>query len=583
MIAQLRHGLVLGAALGALLLGCEILLHGAPRQDTAEAAGWMPAYVAMGAACGALAVLTGRISSSRRARERAQGVQVFATTLALGAICFGWMPYWLSGAEGLALRAVLAFGLAAGIHLLGIATAASRRAWMLNSFTAPLSAILSLLLLCLAALGARFLLPHGSEPGSADHSAANLEESGPPNLLLVVLEGVRADRLGCYGAFRAATPQLDALAQEAVLFEQAFATSSEHDQAWTGLLGGATLAEGLAQRGHQTWAGGEAGAAAFSAFSEREDARQPRLAARLLLAHLVAAARGVSLDAESSGDDELVERALAWLRSRDGAQAFGMVLHLSETGPPYDPPRDLRNRFRPDDVGDARFDELRLAQNDEWFRRAESGERVASAEEAASMSALQDAELLATDARIERLVAGLRADGLLEQTLLIVTSDHGCRFGEEGGRLGHSGSAHDAALHVPLLVRMPRSFPAATRARGLVSLADLTPGVLAALSGNASSLLARAAAGELPRDCVIATARISGSERLVLRSAREKFLLGAEDAVLAAGDLLAEPGEEFLRRPWVPQPTLRREIQDRVRALLRRAPESAGGGGGKDG
>lgn len=574
MIAWLRHGVVLGAALGALLLLAEILCSGAPAREVADAVGWTPTYVAAGAAVGLLAALLGVVAGSRRARERGPGILLFASVLALGTIALAWLPHWLAGDASLAQRGLLAFGLATGLHLLGLAAAASRRAWMFASFASPLSAAALLLLLCSAALVARGMIPHDRAPDPLEHEPAPDTVEAPPHLLLIVLEGVRADRLGCYGSFRATTPYLDALAQEAVLFEQAFATSTEHREALSGLLRGEVLASGLITRGYRTWAGSGGGEAAVEAaealagFGAREDASQPRLAARLLLARLVAAVRGEGLEPSAGGDAELIERALAWIRSGDRGQPFGMVLHLGQTGPPYDPPRELRDRFRPADLDADRLEQVRLTQQPEWLRRAESGERAAGDEEARGLSALQDAELLAADGHLERMIETLRADGLLERTLVIVTSDHGARFGEEGGRLGHSGSAHDAALRVPLIVRLPSLMPAATRARGLVSLADLTPGALAAVDGRRDGALARAAAGETPRDSILASVRLGGVEHRVLRTAREKFLFGPAATLLAAGDLLADPDEAFLRRPLTGDPAAVAALRERARVLL---------------
>jgi len=184
------------------------------------------------------------------------------------------------------------------------------------------------------------------------------------------------------------------------------------------------------------------------------------------------------------------------------------------------------------------------------------------------LSALQDAELLAADARIQHLVESLRAADLLERTLLVVTSDHGSRFGEEEGRLGSAGSAHDVVLHVPLIVRMPQRMPAATRARGLISFSDLTPGMLAALSGTSDNALARAAAGELPHEAVLATLRIGGVEHRVLRTAREKFLIGPDGELLSAGDLLVDPDETFLRRPLTGTDAEQKALKERLRVLL---------------
>lgn len=572
MIALLRHGLLLGGALGAALLAGEIFLADAPGPEIAAALGWTPAYVAAGAGCGLLAALLARIAAPRRARERAPGVQIAVTVLALGAAALSWLPGVLAGDGVLTAATLLAGGVAAGAHLLGGAAAASRPAWLFASFLSPFSATAALLLLCAAALLARGLLP-GEREESFMLSPA--PPGGTPNLLLVVLEGVRADRLGCYGAFRAASPHLDQLAQEAVLFEQAFASSSEHEAALAGLLGDGTLAAGLEERGYRSWAGGSGSASgrALSGFQARSDAEVPRLTARLLLARLVAAARDAGGAASPAGEDELLARGLDWIRSGDPATPFAMVLHLVETGPPYDPPPPLRERFRPDDLDSNAFERIRLAQ-----RGRDPDAAVVTAQEARGLAALHDAELLAADARIGLLVESLRKADLLEHTLLVVTADHGARFGEQGGRLGCAGSAHDAVLRVPLLARWPARLAAATRARGLVSLDDLAVGLLDLLDGGSGSALARVAAGEVPREAVIATLGSAGGTLRVVRGLREKFLLAADGSLLAAGDLLADPEETFLDGP-PPADEARTQLEQRARGLLDALAGRDGGSG----
>lgn len=568
MTALLRHGLLLGAAAGAAWIAIEILAGGVPLRETAEAAGWFPAYVMLGAAAGLVAALLARVASPSPARERAPGLQLLATTAALLLVAVAWLPGAIAGQPPGAARSVLVIGSACALHLLGGAAAASRPAWLFASFASPAAAASALLALCAAALVARHALPAERGVGAPEPGAA---AGGGTNLVVVVLEGVPAASLGAYGSFRAATPTLDALAQESVVFEQAFAAASDHDAALRGLLAGTGLAEGLAARDYATWGGSTTAAeTALAGFAAREDASRPRLAARLALARATAAVRGGAGGAGETGETELAARALQWLAARDPGRPFGMVLHLPGTGAPYEPPRELRERFRPQDLDERRFDEIRRAQTDAGFRAAERGERAVGDEEARALRALQDAELLAADALVKKLTDELRRAELLESTLLVIVSDHGSRFGEDGGRLGCAGSAHDSALRIPLILRLPSALPASARAKGLVSASDLVPGLLALLDGAPGSILERAAAGEVPRAAIAAGVEMGGRRGTVARSATEKFLLDPDGALLAAGEPGADPAEDYLRRPLA-DPERREAAAARAQLLLRDA------------
>lgn len=574
MIALLRHGVLIGAALGAGLLALEILLAGAPLRGTAGAAGWMPVYVALGAACGAAAAPLAYLGAPRRARERAPGVLLAATAIALGWILLGWLPGLLAGSAKLPIT-LLVFGAAIAWHMLGAAAAGARPAWLFASFAAPPTALAALLLLSAAALLAHRTLPREETPGLL---APLPVADDALHLAVVVLEGVRADRLGCYGAYRATTPRLDELAQESVLFEQAFAASSEHAEALAGLLGGDRLARGLAERGFRTWAGGDgADLEQLAAFATREDAGRPRLETRLLAARLLGSARATETP-PAAGGEALVARALAWIRGGPPDRPFGLILHLAGPGAPYDPPPALRERFRPDDLDPEAF--ARASRSQAAAAAAGVGDARASATEARALAALHDAELLAADGHLHDFVAGLREAGLLERTLLIIVSDHGVRFGEEGGRLGSSGSAHDAVLRVPLLARLPSRLPAATRARGLISLESLADGVLDLLDGGTRNDLARAAAGELPREAVSAQLRGAAGTLRVVRTVREKFVLDPAGRLLAYGDLLADPAERFLEEPLLIEDERRAELERRAAGLLLLGSARGGGGNG---
>src|SRR5262245_7906408 len=100
-----------------------------------------------------------------------------------------------------------------------------------------------------------------------------------------------------------------------------------------------------------------------------------------------------------------------------------------------------------------------------------------SEEDFAVLQACYDGALASIDAEIGTLTAWLRQRGLLERTLLIITSDHGENIGDHG-LMSHAYSLHDTLIHVPLIVRYPACFPPGQRVTQQVQLTDLFPTLL---------------------------------------------------------------------------------------------------------
>jgi arylsulfatase A-like enzyme/Flp pilus assembly protein TadD len=260
------------------------------------------------------------------------------------------------------------------------------------------------------------------------------------NVVLITLDTLRADRLGCYGFPGDSTPHLDQLASEGVLFEQATSTVPltlpSHATILTGLLpphhgvrdnGGVpvaetrmTLAERYKAAGYAT--GGFVGAWVLErrfGLAQGFDRYSDRFA----------------LDQVQKRGDAVVDDALAWIDEVRDRRLFAWV-HLFDPHLPYDPPEPFRSRFASDPY---------------------------------------QGEVAFTDALVGRLLARLRERGLLERTLVVVAADHGESLGEHG-EPNHGFFVYDATVAVPLLVRTPWGLRG--RSRTQASLADVFPTVL---------------------------------------------------------------------------------------------------------
>lgn len=298
----------------------------------------------------------------------------------------------------------------------------------------------------------------------------------PPDVLLVTVDTLRADALGCYGRAEARTPNLDRLASEGARFAQAFAPRGETLPSLTTILTGVsplthgvlsngyalapgipTLAEALGNAGYRTGAflanqcaplvetPGQAG----DGFDTRECAQIPE-------------AR------QWAWDREATRRAREWLRAEPHRPAFCWV-HLMDPHAPHDPPPELvRGTWLP---------ELRPDRQASTLRGIQFSGRQASPAVVGGLWRLYDAEVAGSDAFVGELVEAVRARRATPP-IVIVAGDHGEEFFEHADYYGHSESMHDVVLRVPLLVVMPGRVPAGAVPQAFAELEDVLPTVL---------------------------------------------------------------------------------------------------------
>jgi arylsulfatase A-like enzyme len=162
---------------------------------------------------------------------------------------------------------------------------------------------------------------------------------------------------------------------------------------------------------------------------------------------------------------QVVDAFDAWMDEVDKDEAFFGFVHLWDVHYDYEPPAEF-DVFDPDYRGkvDGRnFGDIKLA--------------AGATADLNHLIALYDGEIRFTDHNIRRILMRLDEAGRLDNTLVIITSDHGEAFGEHG-RLGHKHGLHTEETHVPLLMRYPERIPAGHVVRDPVSLVDLAPTVL---------------------------------------------------------------------------------------------------------
>jgi arylsulfatase A-like enzyme len=313
-------------------------------------------------------------------------------------------------------------------------------------------------------------------PRAPNTRAANRSER--PNVLLYVVDTLRADHLGCYGYPQPISPRIDALAAEGVVFSRAIAQSSWTMPATASMLTGrtpsahgavdpfarihpgvVTLAEALRAHGYRT-------AAFVSNVNVRADLGFDRGFARYDYL-----AEDRARPAVHTPADELHDRVVRWLDDTAGSGPFFAYVHASEPHAPYAAPAAAgpgpELPSRPPALPADR-DPLQMLRRDP---------RARTVPHIDYLRALYDAEVAFVDGAIGRLLDALRNRGIDDDTLLILTSDHGEEFYEHGG-FEHGRTLYREQLAVPLIIRFPDRTYAGRRVSRVARQIDVLPTLL---------------------------------------------------------------------------------------------------------
>lgn len=301
--------------------------------------------------------------------------------------------------------------------------------------------------------------------------------TAPSNLLLITLDTLRADHVGCYGYQRPTTPAIDRFAATATRFEDVTCsmptTLPSHWTIFTGLppaLHGVTrngqvpesyppsIFELLGRAGARTAAIVSAGVV---------DARYVQ---GLGFSEVIFDRSGAKVFQVSG--QVVTDNALAWLqRHRD--ERFALWLHYYDPHEPYEPPGEMAARFTAGYRGD-----LPQALSTDWLvgLNDPAAEAALSAEDRQHVVDLYDAEVAFLDDRLGRVLAAVSELGLEGSTLVVIVADHGQAHGERSF-WGHGERLLEPVIKVPLLVHLPGQREGRVVAAAVETL-DLMPSLL---------------------------------------------------------------------------------------------------------
>jgi arylsulfatase A-like enzyme len=371
-------------------------------------------------------------------------------------------------------------------------------------------------------------------------TARGLATPDSPNVLVVLVDTLRADALGCYGATPSPTPALDALAREGTLFEDVVAPSP-----WT-LPSVTSVFTGRYPREHGVVTGddpvaGELGSACLAATVPTLASLAQRAGVTtfgLTANPLVGSDTGLSVGFEYFECPPAKDPARGWFSGHEvnarfarwadriGDRRFFAYLHYMEVHSPYTKPNAVPH---PPEV----HPDVRTGEASRFSRRLLRGERGPTPVELAHLRRLYVHAVAGWDRMLDDLLRRLDDLGLRERTLVVVTADHGEEFLEHG-HLAHGKQLFEESIRVPLVLAGP-GVPRGRR-RDPAQLVDLLP--------TLGRVLGAPLPAGLPGVDLLSTT--DAPSRAAFAEARRGILFGENESALA---MVREPPWKLL---WAP-------------------------------
>ncbi len=404
--------------------------------------------------------------------------------------------------------------------------------------------LLALLTLMLILLGVMHLSTTGFFILQGDFVCENC------NLLIFTVDTLRADHSSSYGYFQKTTPIIDSLSSEGVMFMNAFSqiphTPPSHWSIFTGLYpykhgkffphdNGSrvtTLSDILRKNGYLTAA--FVSSKMLEGFAEEFDYFNGRRMRKIYRGPVMKQA------------NETTSSVLSWLENHS-SEKFFLWVHYFDPHSPYKPPKafDAYNYSDDPHYSDPRYDQKGL-----------SGDRIRND------IAKYDGEIRFADENIGLVLNKLKELGIEDTTLVILLSDHGECFGEhnfsdfgyEENRpcIFHGKTLYDEEIHVPLIIKNPKSRIRGVRIGGIVETVDLFPTILEILNVSydlevdGESLLRLIRGGGRAKDYTISQTRPrKGGFAIGIRTDEWKFVMMKPAGVNLEKDIAEQEGKDL--------------------------------------
>lgn len=303
------------------------------------------------------------------------------------------------------------------------------------------------------------------------------------NVIFISLDTTRADHIGCYGSQTARTPNLDAFADESVLFEDyrtvVPTTLASHLSLFTGKFPhthgvprngfvanrkNVLLTQILKKAGYRTI--GVIGSFALDSrfgFARGFDEYDQEFS-------LLAGSHGREQSQRPA--NEVTDTAIDYLRARDDNKPLFLFVHYFDPHAPYEPPSPYDTMYDPRPETKQPPAQAVIRQVQERGGKTPDSERLA---------ALYAGEVSFMDEHIGRLFRYLEEASLLDNAIIVVTSDHGENFWEHELYFNHGMTVYETVMRAVCVIRLPQALNGGTRVSGPMSNVDVLPTLLSYL------------------------------------------------------------------------------------------------------
>ncbi len=307
------------------------------------------------------------------------------------------------------------------------------------------------------------IMTAGLDPRQPAERSTQRSIRSRPNIVIYLIDTLRADQIGAYGQERPLTPAIDAFSGDAIVFDNALAQSS-----WTRSTV-ASILTGLWPLEHGTHGRRDRLAEAAITLPEILSSEGYETAALFTNPNLD---RQFGFDQgwatfireiDSARSESITEGAIRWLAKRESGRPFLLYLHTQDPHDPYNPPSDLRERLAPDVPLD--------------FPTVPGRKQKITKELVENFQELYQSEVAANDRSFGALIEHLRSEGLYDDSVILLLSDHGEEFQEHGG-WKHGRTLHREMVSVPVILKLPGLRDAGERRQDPIQHIDLLPTLL---------------------------------------------------------------------------------------------------------
>lgn len=378
-----------------------------------------------------------------------------------------------------------------------------------------------------------------------ERAKRNLEPA--KNVIVLVIDTLRADKLRPFNPdTRVKTPAIDRFASEGVVFELAQAPEN-----WT-KPSVASILTGLHPQSHQQKTGDAALPA--SALLLSEHLKDNGFSTGSFIANGYVSDRfgfdqgwdsytNYIRDGGSTEAKDVFEAAGNWIEEQEGGRFFAYIQTI-DPHVPYDPPGEYVRLYDPSEYDG----QVRPRMTGDLLEKAKRNppEVVFDARDKRRIEALHDGEITQHDRFFGAFLERLAALGLAEDTLIVVTADHGEEF-DDHGSWGHGHSVYQELLHVPLLFRLPNRLPAGAKVQHAVSTLDVSSTVtellgVAPMPDNEGHALTGLMLGEAPAGPPVAFSDFQDDRRVITTDRWKLILRGNLTSTMF--DLASDPREQ---------------------------------------